>query len=240
MKKFMILVVSIVAVGAGRVVYEKAVDLPLFQLKEVEIRSNGYFNPDSLVVLSGLEKGKSIFKQDLKYAADMIARQNGVVSCAVDRGMFSEIRVDVNFAEPGLLISGDRVFGLSKEGIVLPVNELTPDLPLVTGRKFKKARCYEQIKDPDIAYALDLFNTLNAHLPSLSKRLSEINFKGKSLITVYFSPEGTAAVLDKCYDENSIYRLCALEKLGLLKGSRIFDLRFGDVVVESSMKRGTL
>ena len=130
LKYFVKLVVLIVAVGAGRFAFEKVANLPLFALEEVEINTNGYFDPDTLVVLSGLEKGKSIFKQDIKFAADMIARQKGVVSCVVDRGIFSDIIVNVEFAEPNLLINGDKVFGLSKEGIVLPVNDLTPDLPL--------------------------------------------------------------------------------------------------------------
>jgi len=240
LKFFLKLIVLIVAVGAGRFAFEKVANLPLFALEEVEINTNGYFDPDTLVVLSGLEKGKSIFKQDIKFAADMIARQKGVVSCVVDRGILSDISVNVEFAEPNLLINGDRVFGLSKEGIVLPVNDLTPDLPLVTGRKFKDARCYEQIKDPDIAYALDLYNTLNSRSPALCRLLSEINFKGKNLIIIYFSPEGTAVVLNKHYSESDICRLCTLKESGMLNGRRIFDLRFGDVVIESSMKRGTL
>jgi cell division septal protein FtsQ len=240
LKFFIKLVVLIIAVGVGRFAFEKVANLPLFALEEVKINSNGYFDPDTLVALSGLEKGKSIFKQDLKFAADMISRRKGVVSCAVDRGVLSDISVDVEFAEPSLLINGDKVFGLSKEGIILPVNDLTPDLPLVTGRKFKDARCYEQIKDPDIAYALDLYNALNSRSPALCKLLSEISFKGKNLIIVYFSPDGTAVVLDKCCSESDIYRLCTLEKAGMLTGRRVFDLRFGDVVVESSIKRGTL
>ncbi len=240
LKFFIKLVVLIVAVGAGRFAFEKVANLPLFALEKVKINSNGYFDPDTLVALSGLEKGKSIFKQDIKFAADMIACQKGVVSCTVDRGVLSDISVNVEFAEPSLLINGDKVFGLSKEGVVLPVNDLTPDLPLVTGRKFKDARSYERITDPDIAYALDLYNALNSRSPALCRMLSEMNFKEKKLIMIYFSPDGTAVVLNKCYSESDIYRLCTLKESGMLTGRRIFDLRFGDIVVESSMKRGTL
>jgi hypothetical protein len=240
LKKFLKLVVLIIAVGLGRFAYEKAIDLPIFVLEEIKIKTNGYFDPDSLVRISGLEKGKSIYRQDLKFAADMIARQNGVVSCAVDRGFISNVKVNINYAEPGLLINADRIYGLSKEGIVLPISQMTPDLPLVSGRRFKGASCYQRLKNPDIAYALDLYNSLNAHSPELCGLLSEINFGGKNLVMVYFSPDGTAAVLDKRYSEEDVYRLCALHKTGMLKGKRIFDLRFGDVVVESNIKRGTL
>jgi len=240
LKNFLKLVVLIVAVGLGRLAYEKAIDLPMFALEDIKITTNGFPDPDSLVKLSGLEKGKSIFKQNLAYAADMIGKQNGVVSCVVDRGLISDIEINVNYAEPNLLINGDKVYGLSKEGIVLPVSQFTPDLPLVSGRKFKEASCYQRLKNPDIAYALDLYNILNERAPSLCGSLSEINFKGQNLITVYFSPDGTAVVLDKRYSEDDIYRLCALYKAGVLRGKRIFDLRFGDVVVESNIARGTL
>jgi cell division septal protein FtsQ len=240
LKYFVKLVVLIVALGLGRLAYENAADLPLFALEEVKIETNGYADPDSIVSVSGLEKGKSIFNQDINFAADMISKQKGVVSCIVDRGILSDIKIDVEYAEPGLLINGNQVYGLSKEGIVLPVNETTPDLPLVTGRRFRQARCYEQLKDPDIAYALKLYNTLKSHSPALCALLSEINFKGKNQIIIYFSPDGTSVVLDKHYSEFDILRLCALKETGMLKGQRIYDLRFGDVVVESSVKKGTL
>lgn len=240
LKNFLKLVVLIAAVGLGRFAYEKAIDLPLFALEEIEIKTNGYLDPDSLARISGLEKGKSIFRQDLKYAAEMISRQNGVVSCSVDRGFISNVKVEINYAEPGLLINGDKVYGISKEGIVLPVSRVTPDLPLVSGRSFKGASCFQRLKNPDIAYALDLYNSLSARSPELCGLLSEINFGNKNLVMVYFSPDGTAAVLDKQYSDEDVYRLCALHKTGMLRGKRIFDLRFGDVVVESAVKRGTL
>lgn len=240
LKYFVKLVVLIVAVGVGRLAYEKATDLAFFALEDVKINSNGYCDPDTIIGVSGLEKGKSIFKQDVKFAADMISKRNGVVSCIVDRGILSDVNVDIEFAEPRLLISAGKVYGLSKEGIVLPVNEMTPDLPLVTGRQFRGARSFEILRDPDIAYALDLYDVIKSFSPGLGELLSEIHFRDSKSIIVYFSPEGTSAVLDKRYTKNDILRLCALSKSGMLKGRKIFDLRFGDIVVESSKERGTL
>lgn len=234
------LLILALAAGIGRFAYLKAVKLPMFQLEKIEINANNRVDPDSIINLSGLVKGKSTHDQDIAHAADMIARQNGVVSCAVDRGIFTNIDVDIKFAQPELLLSGDRIFGLSREGIILPVDNLDVDFPVVSGREFKYVKCYQHIQDPDIAYALKLYNILKKYSPTLCGTMSEISFKIKNSITVYFSPEGTAVVLDKCFNENDIYRLCALYEFGLLKGGRIFDLRFGDVIVESSQKKGTL
>ena len=240
LKIFVKLVVLIIAVGAGRFAYEKTSNLPLFALDEVHVSSNGYFDPDTIAAIGGLEKGKSIFKQDMAFSAEMISRQNGVISCMVDRGFISDVNVDIKIAEPMLLISGSKVFGLSKEGIVLPVNESTPDLPLITGRKFRNARLYGHIEDPDIAYALEFYNELKSASPGLVTLLSEINFSGNNVIKTYFSPDGTSVLLDKNFSGRDLFRLCALEKTGNLRGRRIFDLRFGDIVVESTMNKGSL
>jgi hypothetical protein len=234
------LLVILIAAGAGRFAYKKAVTLPMFELKEIKLNTNDYVDPDSIIHLSGLVKGRSTHEQNIVRAADLIARRNGVVSCVIDRGIFSNIDVDIKFAKPELLISGDRIYGLSREGIVLPVENREADFPVVSGRKFKSARCYRRLQDPEIAYALDLYNILKSYSPGLCDSMSEISFESKNLITVYFSPEGTAAVLDKCFTEEDICRLCALHASGLLKGGRIFDLRFGDVIVESAMTKGTL
>ena len=61
-------------------------------------------------------------------------------------------------AEPALLIKGDRLYGLSREGIILPFDKQIQVLPLVTGRRFSSARCFDRLKDPDIAYAVELYD----------------------------------------------------------------------------------
>lgn len=240
LKYFVKLIVLIVAVALGRFAYEKVVDLPMFDLKEIRIGGDNNFDRDSLMAISGLEKGKSIYKQNLKFAADALYRQPGVVSCTVDRGLISNFGIDINIAKPSLLINCGKLYGLSKEGMVLPIDNQLPDLPLVSGRKFENVKCFDVLRDPDISYALKLYDALKVLSPELCLRLSEINFKGNNYMKLCLSPAGTEVIINKRFDESDLKRLCALQKSAILKGKNIYDLRFGSVVVESSMKKGTL
>ncbi len=240
MKIFLKLIVLIVAVAIGRLVFEKVVDLPMFKLKEIVVGGENYFDRDSVIQISGLEKGKSIYKQNINFAADALLRQPGVISCTVDRGLISGFNVDLSMAEPSLLINCDRLYGLSKEGIVLPLENEFPDLPLVTGRKFRNVKCFDALRDPDISYALKLYSALTEKSPELCLRLSEINFQKGNYMKLCLSPSGTEVIIKKQIADSDLKRLCALQKADILTGKKIYDLRFGSVVVESSMKKGTL
>jgi hypothetical protein len=111
---------------------------------------------------------------------------------------------------------------------------------LVSGHKFAAAKCYEHINDPDIAYALETYDALLAASPNLCSRLSEISFKGDDALRLFFSPAGTEVLITKQDIKNSIKRLAVLDTKGITQDTAIFDLRFGPVMIESSLGEATL
>ena len=241
MLKFLLkLVVLIMAMAVGRFAYEKAIALPHFALDKIELKGNCDIAPDSVRAVSGLEEGKSVYEQNLKYAVSKLSQQPGVIECSVERGFFSTIYVEIDVAEPALLINGDELYGLSREGIVLPFDKQIPVLPLVTGRRFSNARCFDRLKDPDIAYAVELYDALMAASQELCSRLSEINFTSEDIMNLFFSPGGTKVVVDKRDFYDAVKRVAVLDENGILKGDNTFDFRFGPVAVESSSHKGIL
>jgi cell division septal protein FtsQ len=240
LKFFVKLVVLLLAVAAGRFAYVKGLELPLFALNEVVVTGNWKVSQDSILAITGLEKGKSVYKQDLKYAASRLMRQSGVVQCSLKRGYFSTININVTLAEPALLVNSGTLNALSREGMVLPMDSKLPVLPLVSGRRFSSVRCYEHLKDPDITYALETYDALMATSPALSTRLSEINFGDDNALRLYLSPGGTEVLLDKSDIRDGIKRLAAMADSGLVSDTAVFDLRFGPVMVESGIGRDIL
>lgn len=228
------------AVAVGRFAYEKAIALPHFALDRIELKGNCDIALDSVRAISGLKEGESIYEQNLKYAASKLSQQPGVIECFVERGFLSTIYVEISMAEPALLIKGDKLYGLSREGIVLPFDKRIPVLPLVTGRRFSGARCFDRLKDPDIAYAVELYDELMASSPDLCGRLSEINFMPDDIMRLFFSPRGTEVVVDKRDFYDAVKRVTALDENGILKSDKTFDFRFGPVAVESSSDKGIL
>ena len=240
LKIFVKLVVLIFAVAAGRFAYEKVVDLPQFALEGIDLKGNCDLSEDSVMVLCGLKVGESVYRQNLKYALSSLSGHPAVVECTVKRGLNFDIDVEIETAEPALLIKGDGLYCLSEEGIVLPFENDIPILPLISGKKFSRIKAYQRLRDSDILYALDLYRTMMKVSPGLCSRLSEINFDSDSRIKVYLSPRGTIAVLDKRDFSAAIERLAVLNDSGILEGNNIFDLRFGNVAIESSINKGIL
>ncbi len=228
------LVVLMAAVALGRFAYERMIALPFFALEKIEFDGDGVIPVDSLENLTGLQMGASVYKQNLKYATSRLSRCEGVIGCSVSRGLTSTIRVSIDYPEPVLLIKGARLYSVSREGVVLPFDNKVPVLPLITGRNFTRARCYDRLDDPDIAYAVGLYDALSAVSEDLSGRLSEINFSSGAVMNLYFSPEGTRVILDKRDFGDAVNRLAVLQGNGILQGKRAFDFRFGQVAVESS------
>ncbi len=228
------------AVAGGRLVFEKIIDLPEFALEEIDLKGNCDMSEDSVMALSGLKPGESVYRQNLKFALSKLSDQPAIVECSIKRGLNFDIDIEINMAEPALLIRGDGLYCLSGEGIVLPFESDIPILPLISGKKFSNVKLYDRLIDADILYALELYQTMMKVSPDLCSRLSEINFHADSQIRVYLSPKGTIAVLKKRDFTDAISRLAALNDNGVLEGKKIFDLRFGAVAIESSIKKGIL
>jgi cell division septal protein FtsQ len=236
LKIFLKLVVLILAVAGGRLAYLHGLDLPPFALRNVTVTGNWDVSPDSIMALTGLDKGKSIYKQDLKYASSKLMRHPGVVQCSIERGYFSTIHVNITMAEPALLVNSGSLSALSREGMVLPMDSKMPVLPLVSGRGFDFAQCYDRLRDPDIVYALETYDALMALSPDLSTRLSEINFGDDNVLRLYFSPAGTVVLLDKGDIEDGIKRLAAFIHSDIISPDSAgvtYDLRFGPVMIET-------
>jgi cell division septal protein FtsQ len=235
LKFFVKLVLLLLAVAVGRLAYVKGLDLPIFALNEVNVSGNWKVSQDSILAITGLERGKSVYKQDLKYAAARLMRQPGVVQCSLKRGNFSTVNVDVTMAEPALLVNSGNLNAISREGMILPMDSRLPVLPIISGRRFSAIHCYDHLNDPDIAYALETYDALMAVSPNLSSRLSEINFGDDDALRLYFSPAGTEVLLDKSDIQNGIQRLAAISDSGLVSDTAMFDLRFGPVMIESAI-----
>jgi len=240
LKFFLKLVLLMFAVAIGRFAYEKVIDFKIFELRKLEVRGNCGMSVDSIMTVAGLQQGKSIYRQNLNYAVKQISKLLDVTSCSIDRGLISSIDIEIETAEPALLLRGEKLYCVSREGIVLPFDENIPVLPIISGKRFSGVKLFDRLKDPDVVYALELYQNIMAVSPNLCARLSEINFGYDSQIRVYLSPGGIIAVLNKRHFEDAVRRLATLHENGLLEGKKIFDLRFGAVAVESSLKKGIL
>jgi cell division septal protein FtsQ len=234
------LVVLMAAVALGRFAYERVVNLPYFALEKIELDGEGGMTADSLQNVTGLEMGVSIYRQNLKYATSRLSRCQNIIGCSISRGLTSTIHVRIECPEPVLLIKGNRLYSVSREGVVLPFGDEVPVLPLVTGRSFSRARCYDRLDDPDIAYAVELYDALGDVSADLAGRLSEMNFTSGAIINLYFSPDGTRVILDKRDFKDAVNRVAVLHENGVLRGRSVFDFRFGQVAVESSSAKEIL
>ena len=136
------------------------------------------------------------------------------------------------------MINASQILTLSREGLVLPMSSTQPILPLITGKKFSGAKCFDHLNDPDIVAALSFYEQLLTIAPGLCARLSELNCSSSKSLRIFFSPDGTEIVINKGDLKNGAQRLASLDKLNMIKDRKKFDLRYGPVIVETGNDGG--
>ena len=86
LKYFIKLVLLMFAVAGGRLAFEKIIDLPAFALEKIDLKGNCDMSEDSVMTLSGLKPGDSVYRQNLKFALSKLSDQPAIVECSVKRG----------------------------------------------------------------------------------------------------------------------------------------------------------
>jgi len=238
LKKFLKFLLILVILGLGRLSFEFAAELPILELNRIQLLGNWDISADSAATVAGLEKGKSILKQDLKFALERIMRQPGIVSCDIERQLPATIKINVRAAEPLLLINASTFMSISREGMVLPLNDNMQVLPFISGKKFTGIKCYELLRDSDIVTALSLYDKLLYSAPNLCASLSEIYCEGNGALRLYFSPDGTEIIIDNSNLSDSVMRLSMLNKSNMINDRKKLDLRFGPVILETVNDKG--
>lgn len=138
---------------------------PHFELKNIEMTSDGRLSPATLIEYTNLEPGINLFKVDFDQVRANLSTVPLIESVRICRKLPDTLAIDVTervavaqvrWTRRGLPLLMDR------HGVVLPATRSGQALPLVEGLKLEKLRPGERITDSGVQYVLDLLSQSDA------------------------------------------------------------------------------
>lgn len=231
MKRFVgALIIVALSVITARYAYLKAIELPWFELAEVEINCPEYLDNETVIKTSNLELGQSVFDQDYTLAADSLVNLPGIEAVSIERKLPSKVKVQLHSDEVVLFLKTDKIYGLTRGLKRVDIKKREKILPVVTGISNRKNDSYRS--KLRLCYALSVYEWLGLLSKNLANRLSEIHFRNDELVELYFDPGGVKVRLSLRDYKKSLARLVVIDNRGLLGNSGAFDMTAGKMVVK--------
>jgi len=229
---------------------------PRFNITEIRVQGNHRITEDEILGQTRYCLGRNIFSLDLKRIQRELKEDIRIKKVRVKRKFPGCISIEIEEKSPVLWISvpagsfdlGDYgIAGLSidQELIPLDLNDLSCDLPLVSGIEIERAKGkpgeslqpYRRWDNFKVKKALEFYKMLLRIDPSAIELLAEINLKDMTNMILYLLPHGTKVMMGWGDYERKWRRVRTILAEGKkLKEPVCLDLRFDDQVVTSSFK----
>ena len=180
-----------------------------------------------------------MFDVDREEVARRVLEDVRIQNVRVSPRLPNRIRIAVKEREPVILVGLDRLYGVDREGILMPPFELSvmPDLPVLTGAE--DVGSFEvgdslAVEWPQLGQALAFMDSLRQVTPALLDAISEIHVDESKGVELYLMDGGTRVKIAESGVRQALIGLGAVLDHLAMEGrlARSIDLRFkGQVVV---------
>jgi cell division septal protein FtsQ len=209
-------------------------DLAGLKLEKVTVEGNRYLSEDEVVRTMALPTGESMFKLDLKGAADKVKRMDWVERVFIERRLPRSILVSIKERQPVALLERGEIYGVDREGRVLPAAPLLlrEDLPLISGLALSTDAVGTTREAESLRPALDFLAFLRKKDPALAQDVSEVNLSEEDSLKVTFM-DGLQARFNPPVSEGELKRMALvvsdLQERG--RKAATMDFRYRDLVL---------
>lgn len=222
-------------------VYREIRTSSFFQLTRIEVAGNRIVPEEEICSRSGLleQKGTCLFDVDLREVVKRVKEDVRIRDVRVSRKMPNRIRISVKERTPVGWVGLDRLYGVDREGILMP--PLDPsvmlDLPILTGLEDMKsfevgdsliARC------PRLKQAIVFLDSLQQVDPGFLDMISEIRVDRSNEMVLCLMDSGTRVRISERGLRSALIRLRSVLDRLTMEGrlAHSIDLRFkGQAVV---------
>jgi len=132
---------------------------PKFELKHINIRSDGRLPPEFFAERAGLQTGINLFALNFDVLRKKIEEVPLVGSVAIERKLPDTLNISIIERVPMAQVRWNPralPFLLDRYGVVLPMTRNGQSLPLIEGLKLEKIRPGDRIERPGIKQCLDI------------------------------------------------------------------------------------
>jgi len=173
--------------------------------------------------------GKNIFKIKLENIEEKLLADPRIRSVDARRVLPDRLTVTIEEKRAIILVHARRLFGLSLDLELVPLDSLVEDLPVITGCDFSQVKYYKKLNHKELNLAWDLYQTFLKKDLNLANRISEISVENEKNLLVYFMPDGLRVNFGVGDWEIKLKRL--QEVLEREKNLSSVDLRFKNMAV---------
>jgi cell division septal protein FtsQ len=207
---------------------------PEFRVENLSVEGTRSLCPEELVKLTSIRPGRSQLGIDLKEEALKVLSHPLVAEVELARSGLKGIVIRAKEESPASVIQGERCFGLSLDGRVLPYElcEGFLPLPILSATKVSLTPL-GKLKDPQTLYALAFYRSFLKISPLWAKRVSRIALSKSGDLLVSLDPRPLTINFGRGMFTAKIQRLTFIlkENLSSLEEIELIDLRVSDQVL---------
>ncbi len=163
----------------------------LFRLEQISVVGNRLLTPGEVTAQSGLEIGDNLFEVDLSAATKKLSSHPLIRETLLLRRPPEALVVSVVERRPIALVStSEGLYGLDREGTLVPLPRISLDLPVITG---VEAAVMDSagLRQPELFSRLVHFlKPLDARAPAFLNDISEVHIQSPDEARVYMVGDG--------------------------------------------------
>src|SRR5881392_2321216 len=179
--------------GAKRFFFEN----PEYQLKTIEVQTDGTLQRDQIVEVADLHEGENIFKINLARVHDRIQQLPQVDDVQVVRKLSGEIDIRVVERKPVAWLTSEKEFSdpfvsdaaflVDARGVLMKQKKLLPEylgLPLILGCSSESLEAGKAVESPEAKTALELLRLSERSFLQMRFQIREIDVSKKYCLLV--------------------------------------------------------
>ncbi|MDF1535827.1 MAG: FtsQ-type POTRA domain-containing protein [bacterium] len=211
------------------------VGLESLSVKNITIEGCRKMSPESILTLSGVNRGEPLLKVDLAEVRARVLRHPAVRDATVVRELPDTLRISVQERSPVAALMGYDYSLVDAEGVVVERVPVYPGgYPLITG---SAGSAQPGRKAAETLPALEVLGRLTASGLVGADRISEL-MTGEDTVRVSLMGSGTVLVFSKKNIQAQVGRLARLVEAGAFDPrSAGYDLRFEGRVIGMAEKK---
>jgi cell division septal protein FtsQ len=207
-------------------------DSSIFKIDKIAVLGNQEISAEEIQ-----DRLASILNQDLLLldVAEVkleLLKERRIDQVQVDRTWPNQLTIRIKEKEPVLLIDSRPVYGLTRQGEILPVDSLPKGLTLIKGIPFRALRPYTVPVLPELEQVLRLYQAFRSQGYSLSELADTVQMTKDSEFVLGLSATQTTVFLSQADYLETVSRLVEILRAEPGQPASI-DLRYENLAVVS-------
>jgi cell division protein FtsQ len=199
----------------------------LFRLRRVMVSGNTVVSREEILQRAKLPFGLNLFALDCEKIARRVAADPRFWEVTVSRQLPDAVEISVTEKKPALTLNTGQLWGLTANLEVLPEEEASLSLPVVTAGYWLPDRFYQANRQNGLGLAAEAYRALVACDSRLLETLSEISVAPSGDVVLYLLPKGVAINFGTGDFSIKVQRLSLLlAEFGGSLPDLAYDLRF--------------